>query len=463
MLTKKDFFNFLILAVLLMALPVSVYMVNKATNFIGEATGERADLEIDLGTSESMAYYPWRNIAQGGEERGGMLESVKEPTLRLKPDYIRIDHIYDFYEPVIRNPQGGLEYDWTYLDEEIEDILDTGAKPFISISYMPGAIASQDELSPPNDWGEWQRVVQQTIEHISGRDNLAITDVYYEVWNEPDLFGDYSLSGKNSYKEMYYHAVRGAQSARDVYAFKIGGPATTALYRNWFVHFLDWAESEDLWIDFYSWHRYSQDLGDYLGDIERINAWLEERENQRDLELIISEFGPTPEVDSVYDNEVSAAHLIAVNLATREDVGKNFVFELKDGPSGKKYWGRWGLLTHERHGTPAAKPRYKAMEMLTEMEGNQFKIEGEGTWVRAFAAGDGEKVKLLIVNFDPNDRHVESVPIRFKNLPSESVDVKKQFLDGGRVEMQYSGVVDGWSMVEFLAPNDAVLIELDFK
>ncbi len=59
---------------------------------------------------------------------------------------------------------------------------------------MPPAIAQSDIVSEPKRYEDWQIVVQHLIQHISG--TRGISDVYYEVWNEPDLFGHWKYGGK---------------------------------------------------------------------------------------------------------------------------------------------------------------------------------------------------------------------------------------------------------------------------
>ena len=78
-------------------------------------------------------------------------------------------------------------------------------------------------------------MVQRTIEHYSGEKGIA--NVYYEVWNEPDLFGKWTMGGNKDYKKLYLYASRGAQAARVSQTFKFGGPATTGLYKNWLDQF----------------------------------------------------------------------------------------------------------------------------------------------------------------------------------------------------------------------------------
>jgi xylan 1,4-beta-xylosidase len=154
-------------------------------------------------------------------------------------------------------------------------ILATGAKPFLSLSYMPEVISTGDMIAPAKDWNEWGQVVQATIEHYSGRGAMNIDGVIYEVWNEPDLFGSYKTYGDKNYFDMYTASVRAAGRARGANPFEIGGPATTGLYQNWEERMIKYVDANNLRMDFLSWHRYSYDLEQYERDAKQARKWAE--------------------------------------------------------------------------------------------------------------------------------------------------------------------------------------------
>src|SRR3972149_1571123 len=52
----------------------------------------------------------------------------------------------------------------------------------------------------------WQNLAQKTVEHVSGKAGLNLSNVYYEVWNEPDLFGGYKVYGGKNYLDLYSHS-----------------------------------------------------------------------------------------------------------------------------------------------------------------------------------------------------------------------------------------------------------------
>ncbi len=445
---------------LLLSVGVGIYLVRSEAFFFGRASGEPANLIIDTGSSFSVPPESWRNLAQGGEEPGRMLLPVVDKLKGLSPEYIRIDHVYDFYDVVKRDGGGKITYDWSKLDLTLGDILSTGAKPFISLSYTPKTLTDGEITDLPRDWGEWERLVAATVEHISGGGGLGIANVYYEVWNEPDLFGKFKVRGQKNYLTLYLHTVRGATRAQNVSNFKIGGPATTALYENWFKSLLNFVQENSLRLDFFSWHRYSKEMDVYEKDVLNVKKWLADYPAYGDIELIISEMGPNSENDKVYDSDFGAIHVLAAETVMDGELDRIFAFEIKDGPGSEKFWGRWGILTHEKFGAPEPKPRYLALEFLNRMLGNKVNIAGEGSWVKATARERGSVVRTLVVNYDPSGSHTEAVPLTFLNLRSPNFTFRRINFGGGVEELQVATTSSSWSTLERFSANSAAIIEI---
>jgi len=455
----KNLFRFGSLLLVVAALPVSVYLVQNITNYFLTARGEPANLVIDVGSSRVVSAGLWRNFSQGGETKDGMLEPIVKEIAQLEADYVRLDHIYDYYDVVGRDG-GSLRYDWTRLDREIDAILAAGAKPFLSLSYTPSALSvSGASTDLPANWQEWSELVRATVEHFSG--SKAIAGVYYEVWNEPDLFGDFKTYGEKDYLELYRYSVAGAMAAQNVKAFKIGGPATTGAYENWFNNLLRLTSENSLRLDFLSWHRYSSNLDDYESDVKLVKDLLAGFPQYSNIELIISELGPNSENDPVYDSKTGAIHSLATTAVLDRKVGKAFSFELQDGKGPEKYWGRWGILTNSEFPPVDRKPRYSAFLFLNSLVGRQVDVSGQGSWVKAMARVNGDTVKILVSNFDKDDKHFETVPVRLVNLADGNwVYRRKDFLGG---ETQKEIIVEGgeYSTLELFSPNSAAILELE--
>lgn len=409
---------------------ILVSQLDVVREYLSQASGEPANLVINATGVIGPMPRPWRNLAQGGESHDWRIEPISAQVSALNPEYIRIDHIYDFYEIVGGSP-GNLTFNFSELDPIIDDILATGAKPYIALSYMPPVISSGDIISLPINWLDWQITVQKTIEHISG--TRGIEDVYYEVWNEPDLFGDFRYYGNKNYLTMYTYAARGAMSARGTKPFKIGGPAITALYRNWFDALARHVIDNNLRFDFFSWHRYDHDITAFVKDMREARSLLENYPQlEPTTELHITEWGHDSENHPGYDNFYSAAHTVAAAIEMIGIVERAFVFEIQDGsdPNGQDYWGRWGIITAPTAGN-RPKPRYQALLMLDRIADQRLALSGNGYWVKAVAArNDNGNVEVVMANFDRFGRHSEVVPVTFENIRPGSYTLTQQLLSG---------------------------------
>ena len=452
--------KYLVLILIIIALPVAIFLVSKTTNFFNRASGVSANLVIDAGSSYVVPTTVWRNLAQGGEEKGRMLQPVVGELKKLYPEYIRIDHVFDNYDLVSKNAQGQIQLNWTKLDETLSDIRAVGALPFISLSYMPPALTGGSIVANPTNWSDWEYLVQATIEHISGKKGLNLTGVYYEVWNEPDLFGSYKIGRDKNYLDLYYHSAMGASRATNVDTYKFGGPATTALYQSWVDGLAKFVVDNHLRMDFYSWHRYSTDLSVFEKDYTDAATWLAKYPTLSNTELIVSEMGPNSENDPAYDNYFGAIHALATLTLLENDTRRAFTFEIKDGPGDKQYWGRWGLLTNEKFGTPVEKPRFKALQFLNRMVGNKVNVAGEGSFVKSFARNDGKIIRTFVVNYDPKGAHSEAVPMTFINLPQGSYKFTRTDFSGKVNVSTFTNTSGTFSTVQVFTPNTAAIFEL---
>ncbi len=430
---KKALVSFAILLMMAGAVLAGVSQIKVVREFFSQASGVPANIVISTQIVLGPMPRPWRYLAQGGEDHAWRMTDINSQVKALNPEYIRLDHIYDFYDIVGGSP-GNLSFDFTKFDAILGDIAAVGAKPYIALTYMPPAISKGDIVDAPHSWADWQLTIQKTIEHVSG--TLQIRDVYYEVWNEPDLFGGWKYYGSKNYLTMYSYAAYGAINAkrtRGVLPFKFGGPAITALYKNWFNALAKHAIKNNLPFDFFSWHRYSHDLEQYQKDMLNVRVWVENYPQLAPvLEFHITEWGHDSENHSGYDNNYSAAHTVAGSIAMIPAVQKAFIFEIQDGkgPDGQAMWGRWGMLTHQSVGSKP-KSRYYGLKMLDGLADQRLQLTGQGSWVKALAAKNEKgNTEFVMANFDSRSAHSETVPVTFTNIQPGSYNLQLQYLDG---------------------------------
>lgn len=431
MTKAKMITQFLIILSLLVVVLVGASQIGVLREFFGKASGENANIHVYTNNVLGTYKKPWRNLAQGGEDHEWRMGQLVAPVKALNPEYIRIDHIYDFYD-VVSGENGNYSYDFSKLDLLLNDIAATGAKPYIALTYMPPQFANGDIVGKPNNYGDWQNLVQRTIQHVSG--TRGISDVYYEVWNEPDLFGGWKYYGDKNYLTLYKFAALGAAKTSGVKPFKLGGPVTTGFYKNWAEALIKFAYENKLKLDFISWHRYSTNLDVYKEDMLAVRTLLQKYPQYDGLiEFHITEWGHDSEVNAGYDTSYSAAHTVAGAIEMVGVVERAFAFEIQDGkdPAGQEYWGRWGLFTHNDFGAKA-KPRYFALKMLDKISDQRVQLLGKGSWTKALAAKNPQSgnIEVVLANFDPKAQHSENVPILFEDIGPGSYTIKKELSNG---------------------------------
>lgn len=422
-------------------LPGILKLTNRVVRFYAGAEGRLSAVSIDITRPLGPMPKVWGGLSQGGEDLEGFLVKAGLEVSKLNMDYIRIDHVYDMFGVVEK--AGGAEYNWSRLDKVVQDIIKAGAKPFLSLSYMPGVFTGGDILAEPRDWNEWSRLVQATVEHYSGA--LKIDDVYYEVWNEPDLFGKWRMGGKKDYKNLYYYAAVGASRAQNVKNFKLGGPATTGLYRNWMDNFFPYILNNKLRLDFFSWHRYDLDPMQYARDAESVDKWIEGQPYFSQVEKIISEMGPDAKAGGLNDTQAGAAHLIAVVRQLMGKIKYGFSFSVT---------GNWGVV---------GKPRYQALEYLSRLGPDRMPVSGEGTWVKAIAAKSGDRYQVVMANYDSKGTHFEAVPLSFLGLKRNKYLLKRQLLGQNMTETEVATSEAIWQTIVPMPANSIAWVELTPK
>lgn len=456
---KKGVVLALALGVLL--IPVALLYASR----FSKAAPTKANITVDTRRIISPLFQPWKALSQGGEERGTrMIQPVISQIKELAPRYIRIDHIYDNYDVVSRDSFGNLTFDFSKLDDTVCDILQTGAKPFLSLGYMPPTMSTDGTvIGAPKNWDEWTLLVQKTIERYSGRGTVmcggaighALINTYYEVWNEPDLeqFGKWSIQGgKKDYKTLYYYSAQGAARAQSVNDFSLGGPAITAAYKNWFQTFLTYIAAQNLRIDFLSWHHYTNNPDNYLDDLASLNSWIPTELYGRfsALPKIISEWGYDSNPNQKADTDLGAAYTVAaVRNMVSDQLSLAISFEVKDGPTRPS----WGILSYQGE----KKPRYNALKLLNLLDGNRLMVTGEGTFVKALASTTAQKTTVVLVNYDQDMNNVEDVPVTFTNLAPGTYQIHQTYASG------QSSLIDNLLVTEtslsrtFLMPPNSVL------
>ena len=169
-------------------------------------------------------------------------------------------------------------YNFSYVDQIYDGLMDAGVKPFVELSFMPKQLASDPAMlqpfwyhpnvSPPKDYAAWDAMITALAQHLITRYGLEEVATWkFEVWNEPNLDFWGGSPKQPTYWELYDHTTRAlkAASAR----IQVGGPATAQAA--WVTPFLEHIKQSGAPADFVSTHVYANDTAkDVFGTNEDI-------------------------------------------------------------------------------------------------------------------------------------------------------------------------------------------------
>lgn len=164
-----------------------------------------------------------------------------------------------------KDRQGNPRYNFTYVDQIYDGLLENGVRPFVEISFMPKALAARLDyqgfwykpiVSPPKDYAQWDDLITRFTQHLIDRYGRAeVEKWYFEVWNEPNLNFWSGKPAQESYFELYSHTARSIQSVDP--HLRVGGPATAQAA--WIQTFIAYTVKNHVPVDFISSHIYGMD------------------------------------------------------------------------------------------------------------------------------------------------------------------------------------------------------------
>jgi xylan 1,4-beta-xylosidase len=170
-----------------------------------------------------------------------------------------------------RDEHGVPVYNFGYIDEIYDGLVQNGVRPLVEISFMPTQLAANPldlhvfwyhpNVSPPRDWNEWDDLMTHLGRHLVDRYGIEeVSQWYFEVWNEPNIDFWGGVPRRASYFDLYDHTARDLKGVSE--RLRVGGPATAAA--SWVPEFLEHVAKNQVPIDFVSTHGYADDTEENL-------------------------------------------------------------------------------------------------------------------------------------------------------------------------------------------------------
>jgi xylan 1,4-beta-xylosidase len=332
-------------------------------------------------------------------------------------EYVRFHGIFHDDMFVYReDAQGNPIYNFQYIDDVFDRMLDAGVRPFVELGFVPEELATIKDTdfwwkangSPPTDNQKWASLVRHFLDHCVaryGRDEVRRW--YFEVWNEPNLRYFFRNGTQAQYFELYRVTAETVKAVDP--QLRVGGPATSnfrlvpdpkqddATQRKaaaergggnwqpiWVEDFLKYCAANHLPVDFISTHPYPTDFpidstGSTVSQLRRsVDSTRQDLTTLRRMvaasafpnaEIQLTEWNSSPSpLDHSHDSLAAAAFITKTNL---ESIGLvdslsywtfTDVFE-EERKTDSIFHGGFGLINYQQ----IVKPAFHAYRFMNQL------------------------------------------------------------------------------------------------
>ncbi len=394
-------------------------------------------LVIDAKAPTTPFPHFWEQTFGSGRAILSLRESYRNDlrTVKQATDFqsIRFHGIFmdevGLYDPDRKTQNPGLAaqaandasiYNFSYVDQIYDGLLQNHVKPFVELSFMPKKMASdpnalhafwyKQNVSPPSDYKLWDAMITAFARHLIQRYGLAEVSTWkFEVWNEPNIDFWAGNPKQPTYFELYDHTARALKAVSPT--LKVGGPSTAA--SAWITPFLAHVKAANAPIDFVSTHVYANDVAkDVLGTTEDIpRQTMVFRAVQKvhgeiaasplpQLPLIYSEYGASYSNEPNVSDSTFMGPWLANNIRLCDGLTETMaywdfsdVFE-EQGVVRTPFYGGFGLIAADS----IPKPVLNAFSILHKLGEKRIPIESDSALATVTSRGT---VALAIWNYAP--------------------------------------------------------------
>ena len=407
-------------------------------------------IPIDLTAPAHPFPHFWEEMFGSGRAilslRDGYRSDLRQVRQATGFQYMRFHAIFhDEVGLYDEDSSGKPVYNFSYVDQIYDGLLQNGVRPFVELSFMPRKLAAQPTehvfwyhpiVSPPKDWNAWSDMITAFTQHLVARYGIdEVSQWYFEVWNEPNLDFWAGDPKEQTYYQLYDATAKAIKAVNP--RLRVGGPSTAQAA--WVDRFIRHCVENHIPVDFVSTHVYgNDDAKNVLGTDEsvprtqmvcraaaKVHAQVK-ASTRPDLPVIFSEYNAS------YKNEpdVTDAPFMGPWLADtiRQCAGLtemmsywtfSDVFE-EQGVVKEPFYGGFGLLAED--GLP--KPAFNAFRLLHSL-GDQ-RLEEISDSVLVTRRADGTFVIALWNLFLPEEKgHAREVTLAFQGTRKSRASVSR--------------------------------------
>ncbi len=375
------------------------------------------------------------------------------------------------------DPHGNPVYNFSYIDQIYDGLLQNGVRPVVELSFMPRKLAFNPldlhsfwyhpDVSPPKSWELWDDMITHLAQHLVDRYGIQeVSQWYFEVWNEPNIDFWGGVPRQQSYFDLYDHTARDLKRVSS--RLRVGGPATAAA--SWIPAFLAHTASLHVPVDFVSTHGYADDTVQNLfhtdqniPEDDRVCAAVAKVRTQIDaspmphLPLLWTEWnvvGADNARDTTYVGPALAntirqcdGKVTQMSFWTFDDV-----FE-ENGPIWKPLDGEFGLIAKGG----IYKPSYYAFGLLHQLGDRRIAINSNDLIVTRTAGGGLAIAAWNLV--DPGHHGgTQTLDLTLRGVPADaSITIQRVDNNHGNVLPKYA------AMGSPVDPTPAQVVELNHE
>ena len=303
----------------------------------GQSLGKLQDVTLFFGADEpNFAYYPHgaellRQLGSMGHGQTYFRAHHLLTTGDESRDLLGVPGLkWGSTNAYTEDAQGNPIYNFSIIDKIFDVYLKCGIKPYVEVSFMPRALATDSEpyffdfapgsgdpvdiftgwTHPPKSYEKWEALIYNWVLHCVTRYGVEECEQWWwEIWNEPNIA--YWKGTREEFFKLHDHAVNGIRRALPT--ARVGGPdlAGGVGDDNWLGHFIEhclngtnYATGEKgTPFDFVSWHAKGQPsrssegelymgIAPQLRETDEALAVVGSYPSLRDMPIVFGEYDP---------------------------------------------------------------------------------------------------------------------------------------------------------------------------
>lgn len=305
------------------------------------------------------------------------------------------------------DPDDPASYDFTLTDDYLKAIRAVGAKVIYRLGVSIEHAVRKYHIFPPKDYDRWARICAGIVRHYNEgwANGFHFGIEYWEIWNEPENPPMWQGT-KEDYFRLYVTAANHLK--KEFPGIKVGGYGGSGfaaltrknpsdLLRSFVPYFTDFlrhvsAPATRAPLDFFSWHIYTDDVGEVVAHARHVEKTLREY-GFPNTESILDEWNYMDEGWTIRENgNMRSASFVAAVLCAlqRTSVGIGAYYDAQ--PAAAWLCGLFDWVGPR-------KPLYalKAFNHLYQL-GTAVHVDLDGERVFACAATDGDAGAVLLSN-----------------------------------------------------------------